>query len=113
VGDVRREAEGTNFRRILSEVRRGLGLRRMAEGRLAIDEVAFLPGFSEVSAFHRAFQQWTGHAPHAYRVSPHSFVLSFRTVLMWILKDYPVAMLVLFASTLRPVVSNVVFKHVN
>jgi hypothetical protein len=63
VGDVRREAEGTNFRRILSEVRRGLGLRRMAEGRLAIGEVAFLPGFSEVSAFHRAFQQWTGHAP--------------------------------------------------
>jgi AraC-like DNA-binding protein len=72
----RLEQEGTNFRRILSDVRRELALRHLAEGRLAIGEIAFLLGFSEVSAFHRAFKQWTGHAPHAYRASQHPFVKS-------------------------------------
>ena len=61
------EQEGTNFRHVLSEVRRELALRHLMEGRLAIGEIAFLLGFSEVSAFHRAFKHWTGHTPHAYR----------------------------------------------
>lgn len=72
----RLEQEGTNFRCILGEVRRELALCHLAEGRLAIGEIAFLLGFSEVSAFHRAFKQWTGHAPHAYRESQHPFVKS-------------------------------------
>ena len=59
--------EGTSFRQILMEVRRELALRHLMEGRLAIGEIAFLLGFSEPSAFQRAFKQWTGHAPHAYR----------------------------------------------
>jgi AraC-like DNA-binding protein len=65
----RPEQEGTTFRRILTEVRRELAVRHLAEGRLAIGEIAFLLGFSEVSAFHRAFKNWTGHAPRAYRAS--------------------------------------------
>jgi AraC-like DNA-binding protein len=72
----RLEQEGTNFRGVLSDVRRELALRHLAEGRLAISEIAFLLGFSEVSAFHRAFKQWTGHAPHAYRTSQHSIASS-------------------------------------
>lgn len=63
----RLEQEGTNFRRILTEVRHELAVRHLLERRLAIGEIAFLLGFSEVSAFHRAFKHWTGHAPHAYR----------------------------------------------
>src|SRR5215831_17161444 len=39
----------------------------LSERRLAIDEIAFLPGFSEPSAFNRAFKRWTGHAPLGYR----------------------------------------------
>ena len=38
----------------------------LSEGRLAIGEIAFLLGLSEPSAFHRAFKQWTGHAPLTY-----------------------------------------------
>ena len=59
--------EGTTFRRVLAEVRRELAVRHLTEGRLATGEIAFLLGFSEVSAFHRAFKHWTGHAPRAYR----------------------------------------------
>jgi AraC-like DNA-binding protein len=63
----RLEEEGTSFRQVLAEVRRELAARHLSERRLAIGEIAFLLGFSEPSAFHRAFKRWTGHAPLAYR----------------------------------------------
>lgn len=63
----RLDEEGTSFRQILSEVRREMAARHLLEGRLAIGEIAFLLGFSEPSAFHRAFKQWTGHAPLEFR----------------------------------------------
>lgn len=63
----RLEDEGTSFRQVLAEVRRELAARHLTERRLAIGEIAFLLGFSEPSAFHRAFKRWTGHAPHTYR----------------------------------------------
>lgn len=63
----RLEEEGTSFRQVLTEVRRELAARHLTERHLAIGEIAFLLGFSEPSAFHRAFKRWTGHAPLAYR----------------------------------------------
>jgi AraC-like DNA-binding protein len=63
----RLEEEGTSFREILSQVRRELASRHLMERRLAIGEIAFLLGFSEPSAFHRAFKRWTGQAPLSYR----------------------------------------------
>jgi AraC-like DNA-binding protein len=59
--------EGTSFRGVVDQVRRDLALRHLAEQRLAIGEIAFLLGFSEVSAFHRAFRRWTGRTPASYR----------------------------------------------
>jgi AraC-like DNA-binding protein len=63
----RLEDEGTSFRQVLAEVRRELAARHLSERRLAIGEIAFLLGFSEPSAFHRAFKRWTGYAPLTYR----------------------------------------------
>jgi len=63
----RLEEEETSFRQVLAEVRRELAARHLSERRLAIGEIAFLLGFSEPSAFHRAFKRWTGQAPLAYR----------------------------------------------
>ena len=63
----RLEDERTSFRQIRDEVRRELASRYLMERRLTIGEIAFLLGFSEPSAFHRAFKRWTGHAPLAYR----------------------------------------------
>jgi AraC-like DNA-binding protein len=63
----RLEEERTSYREILNEVRRELATRHLQERQLAIGEIAFLLGFSEPSAFHRAFKRWTGHAPLDYR----------------------------------------------
>ncbi len=65
------QAEGTRY----GEVRDGC-LRRIAEQALAdpnrdIGEIAWLLGFSEASAFHRAFRRWTGATPRQFRQSGH------------------------------------------
>jgi AraC-like DNA-binding protein len=52
---------------VLTDVRRELAERHLTDARLAVGEIAFLLGFSEASAFCRAFKRWTGHAPRAYR----------------------------------------------
>jgi AraC-like DNA-binding protein len=61
--------EGTSVQGLLDDVRRALSLRHLAESRESIAEIAFVLGFSEVSAFHRAFKRWTGSTPGAYRQS--------------------------------------------
>jgi len=37
------------------------------DDRVSVTEVAFLAGFSELSAFYRAFKRWTGCTPAAFR----------------------------------------------
>ena len=57
--------EGTTFRGLLDELRLQLAERYLRQPNLSVDEVAFLLGYSERSAFHRAFRRWTGRAPRA------------------------------------------------
>lgn len=59
--------QGTTFRSVLGDVRRELAERYLRERQLAIGEIGFLLGFSDASAFHRAFKRWTGLAPLAFR----------------------------------------------
>ncbi len=61
--------EGTSHQELLDEVRKELSKRYLMEPELAICEVAYLLGFSEPSAFHRAFRRWTGITPKAFRIS--------------------------------------------
>ena len=56
--------EATTFNAIREDVRRELAQRYLADG-LAIAEISFLLGFSEPSAFFRAFKRWTGTTPRA------------------------------------------------
>lgn len=65
----RLEDEGTTFRSLLDDLRRGLALGYLAKPHVALAEVAFLLGFSEVAAFHRAFRRWTSQTPLEYRRS--------------------------------------------
>lgn len=59
--------EGLSFDALLEELRRELALRYLADRSLAIAEVAYLLGYSEPSAFHRAFKRWTGTTPSEAR----------------------------------------------
>ncbi|APR87585.1 Transcriptional regulator, AraC family protein [Minicystis rosea] len=61
-----REA-GITFQAYADEVRRDLTLERLAAPGVSITEIAFLAGFSNVSAFHRAFRRWTGTTPAEHR----------------------------------------------
>ncbi|WP_136656460.1 AraC family transcriptional regulator [Nitratireductor sp. XY-223] len=66
--------EGTTFRTVFTEVRRDIAEATLSDPDISLGETAFLLGFSEPSAFHRAFKRWTGQTPAAYRAK-HSAVL--------------------------------------
>lgn len=59
--------DGTSFQKLLDEVRRDLAISHLANPDTSAGQVGFLLGFSEPSAFHRAFRRWTGQAPSSYR----------------------------------------------
>jgi AraC-like DNA-binding protein len=63
----RLEGEGTSFQELRDVLRKERALEHMAEPQLAASEVAFLLGFGETSACHRAFRRWTGKTPAQYR----------------------------------------------
>jgi AraC-like DNA-binding protein len=59
--------EGTTFQALLDDTRRRSAARYLAEPSHALSDVAFLLGFSDYSAFHRAVRRWFGVSPYAYR----------------------------------------------
>jgi AraC-like DNA-binding protein len=61
--------EGSTLTDIVTDVRRELALRHLVNKDLAVSEVAFLLGFSNVSALSRAFKRWTGQSPADYRAA--------------------------------------------
>ncbi len=61
------KSEGTTFAEAVDRVRRELGERYLRDRRLSVAETAFLLGFSDVSAFHRAFVRWTGLTPGQFQ----------------------------------------------
>jgi len=60
-------AEGSTFKQIKSDIRRDTALHFLSKKALSVEEVAHRSGFSEASAFIRAFKAWTGLTPYAYR----------------------------------------------
>lgn len=62
------EGLGTTFAKELDGARHALALGYLAD-RVSVQDTAFLLGFSDVSAFHRAFQRWTGQTPQKWRAA--------------------------------------------
>jgi AraC-like DNA-binding protein len=59
--------DGTSYRRIKNAFRRKLALEFLKHQRMDLLDIALELGFSEASAFRRAFKQWTGAAPSSFR----------------------------------------------
>jgi AraC-like DNA-binding protein len=59
-------SEGTTYQHIKDEIRRDAAEYYLRERALSVEEIAFRSGFSEASAFIRAFKRWNGVTPHAY-----------------------------------------------
>jgi AraC-like DNA-binding protein len=60
---------GVDFKQLTDETRRRFAVNYLKERKHTLTEVAFLLGYSEVSAFNRAFKRWTGSTPLEYRRS--------------------------------------------
>lgn len=58
---------GTSFQEALDALRAEVARQHLGRPRLPIAEVAYLLGYSEPSAFHRAFKRWTGETPAQFR----------------------------------------------
>jgi len=56
---------GTCFQALLQKVLQEISDEHLARGSLTQSELAFLLGYSEQSAFSRAYKSWTGHPPGA------------------------------------------------
>jgi AraC-like DNA-binding protein len=63
----RLEEIGTTHREILEELRKELALKYLGERAIGPTEVAFLLGYSNASAFHKAFKRWTGVSASEFR----------------------------------------------
>ena len=58
---------GTSFEALCDDARKHAAQTYLTDTTLSIAEVTYLLGYSEPTAFHRAFKRWHGTTPHAYR----------------------------------------------
>ena len=58
---------GMSFQTLTEDTRRDLAEGLLRDERHSLAEIAFLTGFSEQSAFTRAFRRWLGTTPASYR----------------------------------------------
>lgn len=59
--------QSLSFSQLVEQVRRELAERCLADPLLDLTDIAFLLGYSEQSAFQRAFKRWTGETPAQWR----------------------------------------------
>ena len=58
---------GTSFEELRDDARRQAAELYLSTTTLTIAEVTYLLGYSEPTAFHRAFRRWHGTTPQAFR----------------------------------------------
>ncbi|MGH2906034.1 MAG: AraC family transcriptional regulator ligand-binding domain-containing protein [Solirubrobacterales bacterium] len=58
--------EGVTFRELVTQARKELAGRWVADERYSIGEIAYLLGFASTSSFSRAYKRWYGVAPSAH-----------------------------------------------
>jgi AraC-like DNA-binding protein len=63
----RLKERGTRFKQLIDDTRRRFAINYLKDNGNTLTHVAFLLGYSEVSAFNHAFKRWTGSSPLKYR----------------------------------------------
>lgn len=58
---------GTSFSDIVDDYQKNLACRLLRQQADSVEQIAYLTGFSELSAFSRAFKRWMGQTPGQYR----------------------------------------------
>ena len=58
---------GFTFRGLVKQTQEKISKDLLKNSSSTVGEIAFQTGFSEQSAFHRAFKRWTGQSPTAFR----------------------------------------------
>lgn len=59
--------EGTHFQQVKDALRRDIAIHRLTHSEIPVANLALDLGFSNPAAFCRAFKDWTGNTPTAYR----------------------------------------------
>lgn len=63
----RLKALGTNYQRLLDESRQQLAMQLITDMTIPLYEVSYMVGYTEPSAFYKAFKRWAGTTPGEYR----------------------------------------------
>lgn len=63
----RLSSEGSSYQQVLDNTRHQLALDYLKQPELTISDIAYLLGFTEPSAFYRAFKKWHGQTPGQLR----------------------------------------------
>src|SRR5277367_2468609 len=63
----RLQEEGASYQSIKDQLRRDLAISYLSHSTRSVMDIALELGFSERSAFHRAFRKWTGASPGEFR----------------------------------------------
>jgi AraC-like DNA-binding protein len=66
-------AQGLSFSSLLAQERRAKAMFLLNMQQISLEEVAERVGYSTLSNFARAFRQWTGRSPAAYRRSRNTY----------------------------------------
>jgi AraC-like DNA-binding protein len=61
------QVHGQSFKQLVDDVRSTMARRHLADPEVTLTEAAFMLGYSELSAFSRAFRRWTGQSAQEYR----------------------------------------------
>lgn len=62
------QEENTSFRLLSDAIKQELACNLLRNGNLSVTQISYKLGYAEPSTFHRAFRQWTGRSPNAFRL---------------------------------------------